>query len=66
MSSNSRRLHKRQADSTLVRCRLNVIADYKFYSALTSSDDDDALRRAQAASLIRTFVGEVWSVYFIG
>ncbi len=54
--SGAKRLHKRQV-STLVRCPLNVIADYKFYDALTSGDT--TLRIAQATSLIRTFVSDV-------
>ena len=57
--SGDTRLHKRQTsfDTDLVRCPLNVIADYKFYNALTSGDTE--IRTVQAMSLIRTFISDV-------
>lgn len=57
---NTQRLHKRQGgdrNPDLIRCRLNVIADYKFYDAVTDSSDDENTRVIQATASIRNFIG---------
>ena len=59
---NTQRLHKRQGgdrNPDLIRCRLNVIADYKFYDAVTDSSDDENTRVIQATASIRNFIGSV-------
>ena len=59
---NTQRLHKRQGgdrDPNLITCRLNVIADYKFYDAVTDSNDDENTRVLQATASIRNFIGSV-------
>lgn len=57
---NRNRLTKRQSsyDTSLVRCSLNVIADYKFYSFLTDSPSTQT-RIAQATALIRQIIADV-------
>ena len=53
-------LHTRQdgnnRDKNKVRCWLNIVGDYFFYSALTSERSDERLRVAQATAALRNFV----------
>ena len=60
-----RDLEKRQAtrNTTHVRCWLNIIGDYKFYSELTSASGSQADRMAQAMSLLSTIVSTASMIY---